>query len=78
MKIIDPSYTILRPCALDAGAGHFAAAVFANALALFAVVYGVIRAAAWWLILPWLAMCIVHISCATYPPHEGSDLHADK
>ena len=46
MKIITPSYTIQRPCALDAGAGRFAAAVFANALALFAVVYGVIRAAA--------------------------------
>ena len=62
----------------DAGAGRFAAAVVSNALALFPVVYGVVCAAAWWLILPWLAMCIVHISCATYPPHERGDLHADE
>lgn len=62
----------------DAGAGRFAAAVVSNALALIPVVYGVVRAAAWWLILPWLAMCLVHISCATYPPQERGDLHADE
>ena len=61
----------------DAGAGRFAAAVVSNALALIPVVYGVIRAA-WWLVIPWIAMCIVHIACATYPPREGGDLHADK